>query len=155
MDEREQNKAVNYLFTACNKAQGSVSSEVWYKRFIEFGVPVKLIGLINMCLKETCSKVRVGKHLSGMFPINSLSPLLFDIAVQYAIRRVQVNQDGLKLNGTYQRLVYANDVNILYGSVQRTGTVVVASKETGLEVNVVNLSTWSCFEIRMQDKVTI
>jgi len=81
--------------------------------------------------------------------------LLFDIAVEYAIRRVQVNQDGLKLNGTHQVLVYADDVNILDGSVQNTGTLVVASREIGLEVNAVNLSTWSCFEIRMQDEVTI
>ena len=81
--------------------------------------------------------------------------MLFDIAVEYAIRRVQVNQDGLKLNGTHQVLVYADDVNILDGSVQNTGTLVVASKENGIEVNAVNLSTWSCFEIRMQDEVTI
>ena len=80
--------------------------------------------------------------------------MLFDIAVEYAIRRVQGNQDGLKLNGTHQLLVYVDDVNILDGSVQNTETLVVASKEIGLEVNAVNLSTWSCFEIRMQDEVT-
>ena len=37
---------------------------------------------------------------------------------EYAIRMVQVNQDGLKLNGTHQLLVYADDVNILGGSVR-------------------------------------
>ena len=58
---------------------------------------------------------------------------------EHAIRRVQVNQDGLKLNGTHQLLVYADDVNILGGSIhttkKNTDTIVVASKETGLEVN--------------------
>jgi hypothetical protein len=58
---------------------------------------------------------------------DALSPLSFNVALEYAIRKVEVNQDGLKLNGTPQLLVHAYDVNILGGSVY--------SKETGLEVN--------------------
>jgi hypothetical protein len=47
-----------------------------------------------------------------------LSPLLLNFSLECAIRRVQVNQDGLQLNDTYQLLVYAYDVNILGGSVR-------------------------------------
>jgi len=65
--------------------------------------------------------------------------LLFGFDLEYAIRRVQVNQDGLKLNGIHQLLVYADDVNILGGSVhiikETTETFIVASKEIGLRVN--------------------
>jgi len=68
-----------------------------------------------------------------------LLPLLFNFISEYTIRRVQVNQNGLKLNGTHQLLVYADDVNVLGGSIytvmKNTEALVVASKETGLEVN--------------------
>jgi hypothetical protein len=55
-------------------------------------------------------------------------------------------------------VVYADDVNILGGSVhiiKKADALIVARKESELEVNAVNLSTWSCLEIRMQDEVTI
>ena len=75
-----------------------------------------------MCLPETYSKVRVDKNLSDMFPIrnglkqgDALSSFLFNYALECAIRRVQVNKDGLKLEGTHQLLVYANDVNTYIG----------------------------------------
>ena len=73
-----------------------------------------------MCLNETYSGVWVGKHLSDMFPIrnglkqgDALKPLLFNFALDYAIKRVQVNQDGLELNDTLQLADYVDDVNIL------------------------------------------
>jgi len=66
-------------------------------------------------------------------------PLLFNFALEYAIRRVQVNQDDLKVNGTHQLLFYADDVNILGGSVhtikENPEALVVGSKEIGREVN--------------------
>ena len=65
--------------------------------------------------------------------------MLFTFALEYAIRRVQVNQEGFKLNGSHQLLVYADDINILGGIVhtitENAEALIVASKETGLEVN--------------------
>jgi hypothetical protein len=90
---------------------------------------------------------------------DALSPLLFNSALECAIRRVQVNQDGLKLNGTHRLLVYADNVNMLGGSehsIQKNAEdLVVASQEIGLEVNADKLSTWSRPDIRMQDEVTL
>ena len=95
-----------------------------YKIVLEFRIPMKLVRLIKMCLNATYSRVRVGKLLSDMFPIRNglkqrdiLSPLLFNFALEYAIMRVQLNQVGLKLNGTHLLLVYADYITILGGSV--------------------------------------
>jgi hypothetical protein len=52
---------------------------------------------------------------------------------------VQVNQDGLKLNGIHQFLAYPDDVNILGGSMQtlkeNVEALVLATREIGLEIS--------------------
>jgi len=137
-----------------------------YNILIEFGMPMKLVTLIEMCLNETNSRVRVGRHLSDMFPVRNglkkrdgLSLLLFNFALEYAIMRVQINQDGLKFNGTHQVLVYADDVNMLGGSVhtikKNADALVVACQEIGLEVNADKTKYMAMSLIKMQDEVTI
>jgi len=63
---------------------------------------------------------------------DAISSLLFNFALEYAIRRVQVIQDGLKLRGIYQLQIYAGDVNILGRNVhtikENAEALVVASK---------------------------
>jgi hypothetical protein len=97
-----------------------------------------------MCLNETYSKARIVKYLYDTFHVqndfgrgDALSPVLFKFALEYAIRKVQENQVGLKLSGTHQLLVYADDVNLLgdnIDTVKNMETLIGASKKVGLEV---------------------
>jgi len=123
-----------------------LGGEVLYNIFIEFGILTQLVQQKKKCVNVTYSRVRVGKNLSYMFPSRNglkkggaLSPTFFSFDLEYAIRRIQVNQEGWKLNDAHQLLVYADDVNILGGSVhtikKNAEALVVASKEIGLEVN--------------------
>jgi hypothetical protein len=99
-----------------------------------------------MHLNETYNKALIGKYLSDSFPVqndqkqgNALLPMLFNFALEYAIRKVQENQVGLKLNGTHLLLFCADDVSILgdnKGTIKnKTETLIDSSKQVGIEVN--------------------
>ena len=85
----EYNEAGHQLFIDFKKAYDSLRREVLYNILVWFGIPMKLVRLIKMCLNETNTIVRVGKNLSDVFPIrngleqgDALSPLLSNFAFE-------------------------------------------------------------------------
>jgi hypothetical protein len=102
---------VHLLFTDFKKPMTQLGGRsCTYNILNKFGICIKLVRLIKMCQNENYSKAQV-----GIFPIrndvkygDALLPLVFNFDLEYAIRRAQVNQEGFKLNGTHQVLVYAD-----------------------------------------------
>jgi hypothetical protein len=90
----------------------------------------------------------------GLKQGDALSPMLFNFALEYAIRKVQEKEVGLKLNGIHQFLAYADDVNLLGDNIgtinKNTETLIDTTREVGLDINVektnvcIDLSSSEC-----------
>ena len=99
------------VFIDFKKAYDSVRREVLYNILIQFGIPMKLVRLIKLCLTETYSRVQVGTHLSQTFPIkkgDALSPLLCNFDLEYAIRGLR-KAGRLEIKWYTTALGYADD----------------------------------------------
>jgi len=95
----EYSEAVHHLLIVSKKAYDSIRRDVLCNILNEYGIPMKMVWLVRMCVNETYSRVHMGKQSSDMFPIrnglkqgDALLLLLFNFALEYVIRRVQVNQ---------------------------------------------------------------
>jgi hypothetical protein len=64
----EYNETVHQVLIYFTKAYDSVRRGVLYNNFIEIGIPMKLVRLINMRFNETYIKVRLVKRFSDNFP---------------------------------------------------------------------------------------
>ena len=103
---------------------------------------MKFVWLIKICLHKAYNAVQVDKYLSDTFPTkkgDAVSLFLFRCTLEYATGKIHAHQEGLKLCGTHQLLVCADDINLLGGNIctikKNPGASLVPSKESGCEVN--------------------
>ena len=74
---------------------------------------------------------------NGLNQGDALSSLLFNLVLEYAIKEVQKDKDGLQLNGITQLLTYADDVALLGDNreINNNKTLSDKTKELGLQIS--------------------
>ena len=135
---------VHQLFTDFRKAYDSIIRCKMYQILVSLGVPKKLVKMVQVCLNGHRGRVRVGGYLSDPFEIlnglkqgDALSTILFNLVLEYVVRSVIENGEGLTFNGIVQLLAYADDIDLLGDSreiVKRNAERLMrAGEEVGME----------------------
>lgn len=117
---REYNLQTHHLFIDFKAAYDSVKRNELWQIMIEHGFPAKLIRLIRATLDGSKSSVRVADEISSSFVTfdglkqgDALSNLLFNIALEGAIRRAGVHRSGTIVTKSHMLLGFADDIDII------------------------------------------
>ncbi|XP_066905877.1 uncharacterized protein [Halyomorpha halys] len=115
----EYNVDLHYLFIDFRQAYDSVDKAKLLKALQSLGIPSKLIRLTKMTLERTSCKVKTRVGISNSFRVSSglrqgdpLSPVLSNLVLEVAIRKIRKNADGTIYNRLTQNMAYADDVVI-------------------------------------------
>ncbi|XP_066901846.1 uncharacterized protein [Halyomorpha halys] len=142
----EYNVDLHLLFVDFKQAYDNVDRKELLKALVKVGIPKKLVRLVKMTLMNTTCRVKLANSLSQEFFVENglrqggpLAPLLFNIALEVAIRSIRTNPGGTIYNRLSQHLAYADNVVIaariqaaLKGTFQEFEG---AAYELGLKVN--------------------
>lgn len=142
----EYNKDLYILFVDFAKAYDSISRQKMWKLMEKHRIPKKLVNLTKMCTFKTISKVKVENEYSDTFRINTglrqgdaLSPLLFNLVIEEALREVSSLQGGAKINGKTNVLAFADDVALIAENKkdikELAEKLITETQKVGLKIN--------------------
>lgn len=137
----------HHLFIDFKSAYDSIDRIALYEAMKGFNIPAHLIRLIKETLSNVVCQVKIQKNMSRQFTTHcglrqgdSLSCLLFNLALERAVRDSQINTRGTIINRSIQILAYADDIDLIARSkrdlVQAFTALKEASKKVGLEINL-------------------
>lgn len=142
----EYDKNFYLLFIDFSKAYDSLNrKKLWYK-MERFGIPDKLINLVRTTVEGSQCKVKINGQLSSPFLVNTgvrqgdgTSPILFNIALEEALKRVKASNLGIHIGKTVNILAFADDVVIMAEKnedlINLTRILINETKEVGLQIN--------------------
>lgn len=142
----EYNKDVYVMFIDFSKAYDSINRNRLWKMMEKYGIPDKIIQLAKMCISESKGKVKIGKEYTDTFDINTgvrqgdgLSPLLFNLALEEALKKTRNSEGGARLTEKINLLAFADDVAIIAENknnlIELTEVLINEAKKVGLQIN--------------------
>ena len=120
----EFNRVIHQLFIDFRQAYDSILRVKLWDAMVELGIPKKLIKLTSICVNGSRSRVKVGEILSDSFEVSgglkqgdSLSPMLFNIALEKAIRAAELTTEVFGIDGPRVLLAFADDIDVVGNTV--------------------------------------
>lgn len=82
-----------------------------------------------------------------------MSPLLFNLVLEYAVKEMQKSENGLQLNDIIQLFIYVNNITLLENDkgtvINNAKTLLYKTKEFRLQKSIENLNIWLLIEYRI------
>ena len=150
----EWRKSLVLNFVDFSKAFDSIHRPSLWKLLKLYGLPNKIVALIKSMFEGSESCVRVGQEHTDWFEITTgvrqgdvLSPLLFNIVIDYTMGKLQQVEGGLRWTAPniLKGLAYADDICLLGEDVDSiialTDTLNAEAKKLGLNINTQKTKT--------------
>lgn len=142
----ERGVDIYQIFVDFQQAYDSIIRERLYQILSELGVPSKLVRLIKCATNNSLAKVKIQNAVTDEFEVrqglrqgDGLAPMLFNLALEWVIRKTSVQRSVSIATHSVQLLGYADDVNIVGRSLLAAKEAYVelkeAAKDIGLNIN--------------------
>lgn len=121
----EFNRNLHQLFIDFKQAYDTIRRVKLWQAMEELGFPKKLVKLTQVCINGSMSRVRIAHEFSEVFNINdglkqgdALSPLLFNVALEYVSRKAEIQTPTAVFHGNGPKLLlaFADDIDIVGNS---------------------------------------
>jgi sorting nexin-29 len=142
----EHNVDLFQIYIDFRQAYDHINRKKLYEAMIHIHIPVKIIRLVRLTVTSTDCQVRVQTELTdsvateqGLKQGDGLAPLLFNLALEFILRRLSIDLEGTIEYKSTQILAFADDIAIISRSLSDATEIynelAIAAKEMGLGIN--------------------